>query len=89
MWSNNIGFVFGKHPYAEIFQDSLADDKHSSHVFYLGMTSLLTWNVSEIAKYFPFLKVVEKARKLNLKNKAIKDTCIDFRTDDADLLHKK
>lgn len=39
MWSNNIGIVFSNHPYAEVFQDSLADNKYGTHVFYLGMTS--------------------------------------------------
>lgn len=39
MWSNNIGIVFSNHPYAEVFQDSLADNKYGTHVFYLGITS--------------------------------------------------
>lgn len=39
MWSNNIGIVFSNHPSAEVFQDSLADNKYGTHVFYLGMTS--------------------------------------------------
>lgn len=89
MWSNNIGIVFSNHPYAEVFQDSLADNKYGTHVFYLGMTSFFfTWNVSEITKCFPFPKAVEKARKLYQKKKTIKKTCIDFRSDNADLTHK-